>query len=162
MGQVLAEIFRHNRWATVELLKFCQGVDDAVLDTPLDGLYGTPRELLVHLVSAERRYSGRLHDLATAQVDEDQDFPGWDALVASAQDTGQILTELADRVDQDWTIEAAWQGKEWEMDGSMQLIQAIDHATEHRTQVRDALTRHGLEPPELDGWSYNEPRPLTA
>ena len=34
------------------------------------------------------------------------------------------------------------------------MIQAINHATEHRTQVSTILTQLGLEPPDMTGWQY--------
>jgi uncharacterized damage-inducible protein DinB len=37
---------------------------------------------------------------------------------------------------------------------SLFLLQAINHATEHRSQVATILTQLGLTPPEMDGWAY--------
>jgi uncharacterized damage-inducible protein DinB len=37
----------------------------------------------------------------------------------------------------------------------IELTQAINHATEHRTQIRTALTQAGIEPPALDGWAWD-------
>jgi uncharacterized damage-inducible protein DinB len=34
------------------------------------------------------------------------------------------------------------------------LTQAINHATEHRAQIMAILTQLGIQPPDLDGWSY--------
>jgi len=34
------------------------------------------------------------------------------------------------------------------------LLQAINHATEHRSQVASILTQLGIEPPNMDGWTY--------
>jgi uncharacterized damage-inducible protein DinB len=36
------------------------------------------------------------------------------------------------------------------------MLQAINHATEHRTHIATILTQQGVEPPVLDGWHYNE------
>ena len=38
------------------------------------------------------------------------------------------------------------------------LMQAINHSTEHRTQVSTILTQIGLEPPDMTGWMYMEER----
>ena len=40
------------------------------------------------------------------------------------------------------------------MPGSLILIQAVNHGTEHRCQVSAILTQLGIEPPEMDGWTY--------
>jgi uncharacterized damage-inducible protein DinB len=34
------------------------------------------------------------------------------------------------------------------------LLQAINHGTEHRSQIATTLTQLGVEPPEMDGWGY--------
>jgi uncharacterized damage-inducible protein DinB len=36
------------------------------------------------------------------------------------------------------------------------LIQAINHGTEHRSQVATILTQLGIQPPGMDGWTYFE------
>jgi len=36
------------------------------------------------------------------------------------------------------------------------MLQAINHATEHRQQISSMLTALGVTPPDLDGWSYGE------
>jgi uncharacterized damage-inducible protein DinB len=33
-------------------------------------------------------------------------------------------------------------------------MQAINHATEHRTQISTIITQLGLEPPDMAGWQY--------
>jgi uncharacterized damage-inducible protein DinB len=34
------------------------------------------------------------------------------------------------------------------------MVQAINHATEHREQIKSMLTALGVTPPEIDGWEY--------
>jgi hypothetical protein len=36
------------------------------------------------------------------------------------------------------------------------LVQAIDHAAEHREQIKSMLSALGITPPDIDGWSYGE------
>ena len=36
------------------------------------------------------------------------------------------------------------------------MVQAINHATEHREQINSMLSTLRPDPPELDGWSYGE------
>ncbi len=40
-------------------------------------------------------------------------------------------------------------------------VAAINHATEHRTQIKTALSQAGIEPPELDGWTWDDERQKT-
>jgi uncharacterized damage-inducible protein DinB len=41
-----------------------------------------------------------------------------------------------------------------ELPTDLLLVQAIDHAIEHRTHVKAILTQLGITPPEIDGWLY--------
>jgi uncharacterized damage-inducible protein DinB len=36
------------------------------------------------------------------------------------------------------------------------MVQIINHATEHREQIKSMLTDLGIEPPEIDGWDFGE------
>jgi uncharacterized damage-inducible protein DinB len=36
------------------------------------------------------------------------------------------------------------------------LIQAINHAVDHRSHIATLLSQQGIELPDLDGWSYND------
>ncbi|MGW8251556.1 MAG: DinB family protein, partial [Anaerolineales bacterium] len=34
------------------------------------------------------------------------------------------------------------------------MLQAVNHATEHREQIKSMLSALGNTPPEVDGWTY--------
>ncbi len=36
------------------------------------------------------------------------------------------------------------------------MVQAINHATEHREQIKSMLSSLGVTPPSIDGWDYGE------
>jgi uncharacterized damage-inducible protein DinB len=36
------------------------------------------------------------------------------------------------------------------------MLQAINHATEHREQIKSMLSALGVTPPGIDGWDYGE------
>ena len=36
------------------------------------------------------------------------------------------------------------------------LVQIINHATEHREQIKSMLSNLGITPPDIDGWTYAE------
>ena len=40
------------------------------------------------------------------------------------------------------------------MPASLILLQAVNHATEHRSQIATILTQLGIEPPAMDGWTF--------
>jgi uncharacterized damage-inducible protein DinB len=37
---------------------------------------------------------------------------------------------------------------------SLFLLQAVNHGTEHRSQIATILTRIGEQPPPMDGWTF--------
>ena len=157
MGQVLAELFKHNSWATLELLDLCEQQADEVLDSRSTGTYGTARDTLIHLVSAERRYASIFRPPETENVNEMMGQTASFAMLrASARESGSVLEEKAASASDNWTVESEYGGEKHILRGSTILIQAIDHATEHRTHVRAILTEQGVEPPNLDGWVYGQ------
>jgi uncharacterized damage-inducible protein DinB len=36
------------------------------------------------------------------------------------------------------------------------MVQAINHATEHREQIKSMLSSLGITPPRIDGWAYGK------
>ena len=42
------------------------------------------------------------------------------------------------------------------------MLQAINHATEHREQISSMLTALGITPPDMDGWSYGGTKDAVA
>jgi uncharacterized damage-inducible protein DinB len=34
------------------------------------------------------------------------------------------------------------------------MVQIINHATEHREQIKSMLSALGVTPPDIDGWDY--------
>jgi uncharacterized damage-inducible protein DinB len=36
------------------------------------------------------------------------------------------------------------------------MVQIINHATEHREQIKSMLTALGMVAPDIDGWGYGE------
>ncbi len=44
----------------------------------------------------------------------------------------------------------------WWVDPWVVMLQVINHATEHREQIKSMLTALGVTPPSIDGWDYGE------
>ena len=56
----LTTLFSHNRWANVRILERCAGLTDEQLDATIVGAYGSIRDTLQHIVTAERSYFSRI------------------------------------------------------------------------------------------------------
>jgi uncharacterized damage-inducible protein DinB len=158
MSQTLSEFFRHNLWANMRMLDVCEGLSDEELDRKVPGVFSSIRELLVHTVGAEQRYVFRLTGRKPESfVGESEGFPAFEALREAARMSGEALIEVAEGPDvqEDVTVERP-DGK-WEIARRLYLLQAINHATEHRTHIMTLVSHRGTELSEseaIDGWSY--------
>jgi len=47
-------------------------------------------------------------------------------------------------------------GGTYEAPAIVVVIQAINHAIDHRSQIATLLSQQDIEPPDLDGWAYND------
>ena len=68
------------------------------------------------------------------------------------------LIAYAETVEGNPTLRVIWHDQSYELPAALLLVQAINHATEHRTQIKTALTQAGITPPELDGWTWDAAR----
>ncbi|MGH2536685.1 MAG: DinB family protein [Candidatus Promineifilaceae bacterium] len=161
MSEILSEIFKHSRWANLGLVDFCARLDEALLAAePLaGGVYGPVQSTLRHIANAERRYLGWLANRPyTYLTAEGQPEPDLETIRRSLAETGQEFVALAAEPPERQRARGLDpdDGEPYDVPASLLLVQAINHASEHRAQVMVVLTQHGVEPPELDGWTYGE------
>ncbi|MBA4180303.1 MAG: hypothetical protein C0506_06920 [Anaerolinea sp.] len=158
MTTILAEIFRHNRWANLGMLDACAPLDRAQLDTAAIGTYGSIALTLLHLASAEGTYVARATGEKIREwVDDEGSFPGLGAFRESLQASGRRLITLAQSEHRDRLVTYQSGGQPSTNPLSMILTKALHHATEHRTHVAASLTQPGIEPPDLDAWFFVHP-----
>jgi len=157
MASTLTELFKHNQWANLRLLDACGSLTDEPLDTGVPGTYGTIRDTLAHLIAAEEYYVSLLTSEPTANpLRRGDPFPGIAALQERARRSGDGLVDLADRTDPTRMVRRQRQDEFYHVPAWVVLLQAINHATEHRSQVATILTQQGIEPPSFSGWAYGE------
>jgi len=155
MPSALAEIFRHNLWANLGLLNVCDGVADSVLNATTPGTYGSARDTLLHLCASEERYVFRLTVEEPKQpLSEGSPFPGLAKLRKRAKASGESLITIATRF-RPRIIKGTYGGQRFAIPAAIFMIQAINHATEHRAHVMTILTQQGAQPPDLDAWHYS-------
>ncbi|HEX7587856.1 MAG TPA: DinB family protein [Anaerolineae bacterium] len=146
-ADTLTILFGHNRWANLHLLEKCAALSQEQLDAAITGGYGSIRDTLQHIVTGEQLYFSLISTGQRYERPEDAPPMPLAEMVDAAQITGAGLIEWAPRVQAD------------QVDGegipkTFILTQAINHATEHRAQIMAILTQLGIQPPELDGWTY--------
>ena len=150
----LTTLYRHNRWANERLLERCAGLSDEQLDATLLGTFGSIRDTLQHIVIAERSYLSRISTGQPYRYPKDAAPLTLVEMTEWARTSGAGLIEWAPKVQAGDTVQVDWEGAPRAVPKTILLTQAINHATEHRAQVMAILTQLGIEPPELDAWSY--------
>jgi uncharacterized damage-inducible protein DinB len=156
VNEALVGLFDHNRWANLRLIDACADLDEAQLGATVAGTYGPLGDTLVHLVAAEGRYVYGLGDRSdrARAISEEAPFPGFAALRDHSAWSGGWLVDFAATVAGDPIVEDDWSGEIERLPTSLLLTQAIDHATEHRVHIMTILTQLGIQPPDLDGWTW--------
>jgi len=152
--EILVKILEHNNWANMQIIRACSSLADDQLDAePQSATQGSIRSTLLHLASAQRGYLS----LLTLSLEERlkgappiTDFQeslrlsGEGLLALIRGETGEFpQTRL--RTTDGYTVEP------WVV-----MVQMINHATEHREQIKSMLSALGITPPTIDGWDYGE------
>jgi uncharacterized damage-inducible protein DinB len=154
----LPDFFKYNLWANLRLLDACAQLSDAQLDATTKGTYGSVRETLMHLFASEEGYVGALTgQRPEPALHEPAPFVGFDELRRRAERSGEELirfTEQAEEADLNKILHL--DGGTYDAAVIIVLIQAINHAIDHRSQIATVLSQQDIEPPNLDGWSYND------
>jgi uncharacterized damage-inducible protein DinB len=153
---VVVELFRHNAMMNERLLEACRKLSAEQLDATAPGTYGTIGATLVHIANAQAGYAARLADVERPERLPEDPFPGCDAVSARLAEGDAQLGKAATQAGEDRKVQVTGDdppGKWW-MPVSLFLVQAINHATEHRSQVATILTQIGVEPPDMAGWAY--------
>jgi uncharacterized damage-inducible protein DinB len=152
---ILTRIFEHNNWANLGIIRACSRFVDEQLDAaPKSATKGSIRRTLLHLVDSQQYYLSLLtgvepsfHWDATAPFDELEQaatITGEQPLELARDETGK-LPKTPIRTD-DGYLNEPW----------VIMVQAINHATEHREQICSMFSALGVTPQDLDGWSYGE------
>jgi uncharacterized damage-inducible protein DinB len=154
--QSLQKIFEHNNWANLQIIQVCSTLTDQQLDAePKSATPGSIRTTLFHLVNSQQGY---LRLLTTSLEERLKPIPApsfselkvlattsGEALLALARDEAGISIKGQLRTTDDFLVEP------WVV-----MVQIINHATEHREQIKSMLSALGVTPPDIDGWSYGE------
>jgi uncharacterized damage-inducible protein DinB len=150
----LADLFRHNLWANLRLLEACEALSDPQLDATVQGTFGSIRVTLTHLAGSEESYVARLTGEQFNGAIRAGEVLGLAELRSHLRRSGEALIELAQQASAIGSVRVAWGGSVWQVPPGVILAQAINHTTEHRTQINTIITQQGIEPPAIDGWAY--------
>lgn len=153
---LLADAFAHHVWASLKLIDACVALPAEQLGTTVPGTYGSILDTLRHLVGSDTWYLHRMSGERTPLIDEEQmELP---ELRAAMERNGAGWTQvLGEDLDPDAVIHTHRDdGSETHAPLGIRLAQVVHHGTDHRSQVCTALTTLGVEPPDIDLWTYGE------
>ncbi len=162
MNDGLIDGFRYNTWATREIIAACRDLTEEQMDATATGSYGSIIETLRHYISSEASYQARLTG----------EEPSWDRRAEDEPDLN-LLAERVDELDERWerflstpfdaerTFVITWHdGIDRDVPAGVVLMQALQHAIEHRGQICSALTEIGVATPDYGSnmglWDYAE------
>lgn len=161
MSDSSLDAFRHNAWATIELINFCKRLSDEELNASIStGTFGSIKDTLRHLVNSQGNYwflvSGEwiFHKWGWFEGEN----PSLDVLEERTKDSEAFWEEfLARGVDSDDTIHHRGPERtEYETKLGVVLAQALNHGNHHRAEITVMLAQLGNEAPDLSGYSYGE------
>ena len=151
-GNFLERLFEHNNWANLRILDACAALSDEQLDSePQSVTKGTIRRTLVHLVSSQYGYLRTL----TLPLEERREALSVDfaKLKESVIESGAGLLAIARGEQQPLT--SPLQTRDGHLvEPWVLMVQIINHATEHREQIKSMLSALGVTPPDIDGWDF--------
>lgn len=153
---VVTEFFRHNAMMNRRLVDACRQLTPEQLGATTPGTYGRIGATLVHIANAQDGYAARFLGTERPERLPEDPFPGFDALAERLTNGDAQLEEAAKQAGQGHDVQVTGDDPPgtWRMPASLLLLQAVNHGTEHRSQVATTLTQLGVEPPEMDGWTY--------
>jgi uncharacterized damage-inducible protein DinB len=158
MNEGLLDAFRHNAWATRQLLALCRTLTPAQREATVIGVYGNPVATLWHIVASEANYCFRLSDQQPDWDSSAQEPPSLDELTTRAEEmAARWETFLTAPFDAERALIYRWKdGTRRDVPAGIVLAQALHHGNEHRGQINTILTAIGVEPLALGLWDFAE------
>lgn len=150
----LTTMFKHNLWANLRLLEVCAELSEEQLASSIPGSRGSILDTLEHITKSERGYLSRISTGQRYRGPSDAPPMTIPEMMESLRSSGQALVEWATKVPVGEAVEIDWDGVPRQVPKSIILNQVVNHATEHREQVKATMTELGIEPPDLSSWEY--------
>lgn len=151
MNDGLKDPFRHNNWATQQLLTFCRDLTDEQLDATTPGVYGSVLATLQHMIASEAGYQRHLTGAWPEWPQSPTETRDFALLDGFNQDLARGWKAMLDKpIDSERLIELRGEDpKRYEVHLGVVIAQVLNHGNEHRGQICTVLTTLGFEPPDI-------------
>ena len=152
---IAIRLIEHNNWANLQLLEACEALTEAQLDLqPKTAVFGSIRETLQHIVLSQEDYVSMLATLDHPV--ERENVLAFSELREMVEQSGRELLSLLQKfpgklLQSQLHLKDGYKVAPWVF-----LVQVINHATEHREQIKSVISGFGIEPPRIDGWKFGE------
>lgn len=153
-SDTITTLFSHHLWANLRLLERCADLNSEQMEASIPGAVGSIKETLEHITTSERSYFSRISTGHPYPPPEDAQPMTITDMINSIRTTGQGLIEWAGKVQAEDAVQFDWAGTPREIPKTIILTQVINHASEHREQVKAILTELGIEAPDTSSWNY--------
>lgn len=151
---LFVKLLEHNNWANDQIIRACYALSDEQLDAePQPATVGSIRRTLIHMVVSQQGYLSLLTLPVEARSRISLRF---NELQESARSSGEGLLALIRDESEEYLKIQLQTTDGYRVDPWVVLVQVINHATEHREQIKSMLSVLGITPPDIDGWTYGE------
>jgi uncharacterized damage-inducible protein DinB len=153
MNDVLLDAFRHNSWATKQLLAVCRNLSEEHLTAGVPSSFGSILATLNHVIRSDAGYLRSLAGTGPTWLLDRAESADFDQLHQRVEETEQnwerFLTEPLD-VERVLMLDHGT----YEAHAGVLIAQALHHGNAHREQICAMLTGLGVEPPDIQAWAY--------
>jgi uncharacterized damage-inducible protein DinB len=151
----LHDAFAHHAWATIRLIDVCQKLPPQHLRHAVPGTRGPIIETLAHIVDGDTWDLDVLEarslieaeeaglDLGSLREAARRNAGRWSSFVSRSTDPDAMVTEV-DPADGFRRVAPV----------GLRLAAALQHGSDHRSQVCTALTTLEVPPPAIDVWTF--------
>lgn len=143
---------RHSCWGNLELIAFCGRLSPEQLAWTTPGTYGDVAGTLRHIVSADQGY---LLALTGTLPGEPRVDPARSIALPDLASKERAVLDAAERMlGQPFEVGRRIERPRTTATAGVILAQLVHHGTDHRSQIATILSAHGIEPPDLQVWTY--------
>ena len=157
--ETLLRLVRHNTWANLKLMHFCETLPAEHLEWTTPGTFGTLRETLRHIVAAEHGYLlGLTGEMPPIEAEGrgkplgPENTPPLSELIERAASNGERMERYVMTGADPLRVIARRTHKAV---AAIIAAQYVHHGSDHRAHAGTVLGAHGVEPPldaNEDGW----------
>lgn len=145
----------YDNWANLRLIEFARDLASEQRRWTAPGTYGAIDQTLAHIVGTEQYYVFRLTGEAPAVELQPREIVDLDDLAARVQWCEERLAALFARGFDPTAKTYVNPGDSRQPTMGGMLTQLIYHGCEHRAQIGTILGVHGIERPDIGGWTYS-------